>query len=147
MKRSKSSLFLMEQIIVIAVFSVCAAACVKILTASYYTAKDTRDMGNAILAAENAAECYKARQGDFGKVAAILGGSVENSGSSASVVVYFNKEWRVCEQKDAAYVMRIIENLPARGAGTMASGKLTVDRTYESETTLVSFPVAVVAAS
>jgi len=44
-RRSRSTLFLMEQLIVIAVFAICAAACVKILTTSYFMAKQTRDTG------------------------------------------------------------------------------------------------------
>ena len=146
MRRSKSTLFLMEQLIVIAVFSICAAACVKILTESYYTAKDTRDIGNAILAAENGAECYKARYGDSGVIAQTLGGSVGSIDGNTAVIVYYNKDWRVCEEADALYTMRIsiYEVYPESGSMRIMAGEISVDRTGDNELTLISFPVAVI---
>lgn len=145
MKRSKSTLFLMEQLIVIAVFSICAAACVKILTSSYYTAKDTRDIGHAILAAENGAECYKAREGDIGKVAGILGGSLGSVDSKEAAIVYYDKNWAVCSESDAAYIMRIVAQAPGSGKARLASGEISVDRVGDDGITLISFPVAAIA--
>ena len=143
MRRSKSTLFLMEQLIVIAVFSICAAACVKILTSSYYTAKDTRDIGNAILAAENGAECYKAGSGDVGKVAGILGGSLTGVNNRTAAVVYYDKDWVVCGESDAVYVMLIVEAPPESGSGGLACGELTVERLGDDAMMLIAFPVSV----
>lgn len=133
----------MEQLIVIAVFSVCAAACVKILTSSYFTAKDTRDVSNAIIAAENGAECYKAKSGDMGKIAGVLGGSVGSVGSKPAVFVYYNADWSVCGEKEAAYMMRIVSDTQGMGKEILESGELSVDRINEHEATLICIPVAV----
>ena len=143
MRRSKSTLFLMEQLIVIAVFSICAAACVKILTSSYYTAKDTRDIGNAILAAENGAECYKARSGDAGKIAETLGGSLGSVDNNTAIIVYYDKGWAVCGESDAFYVMKIVEKARDGMGVRLISGELSVERLYDDEITLIAFPVAV----
>jgi len=133
----------MEQLIVIAVFSVCAAACVKILTSSYFTAKDTRDISNAILAAENGAECFKAKSGDMGKIAGLLGGSTGSVGSKPAVFVYYDAGWSVCGEKEAVYMMRIVSDTSGSGNEALESGELSVDRINEHETTLISIPVAV----
>ena len=143
-KRSRSTLFLMEQLIVIAVFSVCAAACVKILTVSYFTAHDTRDIGNAILAAENGAECFKAQSGDFTKIAEVLRGTLGSVDSRAAVIVYYDKAWLVCGEEDSAYIMRIVSREPGYGSG-LEAGELSVIRVKDSQTALVEFPVAAAA--
>ena len=161
MKRSRSSLFLMEQLIVITVFAVCAAACVKILTSSYFMAHDTRDIGNAILVSESAAECFKAVLGDYAKTAETLGGSLGNVDGKAAVIVYYNSKWLVCGKDDAAYVLNIVSSdqpdaednglmqTPAElldklsSAYFLPSGDLSVERVGENEPALIAFPVAV----
>ena len=68
MGRSKSTLFLMEQLVVIAVFAICAAVCVYILARSYLMTVEAVDSRHALLIAENAAEMYKAFDGDVAQV-------------------------------------------------------------------------------
>lgn len=135
--RSRSTLFLIEQLIVIAVFAVCAAACTKILTSAYFSTKDSRDLSNAIHAAESCAESFKATGGDFAETAKILGGSSSAGGSSAAVI-YYNERWLSCNENEALYKLRLNETM--------------VDDEYLSEATLsiekitgeviISFPVA-----
>ena len=58
--RSRSTLFLMEQLIAIAVFAICAAVCVKILFVAHQKTVDAVDTRYALIIAENAAEIFKA---------------------------------------------------------------------------------------
>jgi type II secretory pathway pseudopilin PulG len=76
-ERSKSTLFLIEQIIVIAVFAVCAAVCVKILTVSFLMTENAVDTRNALAVAESAAESFKAFNGDVERVFEIMSGDVD----------------------------------------------------------------------
>ena len=138
--RSRSTLFLMEQLIVIATFAVCAAACIKILAASYFMATETRDMSNAIRAAENSAECYKAVSGDVGKTALIMGGIPANVDGSDAAVVYYDKDWRVCGEQGAVYVLRLVDKSPATGLAALASGDLSVEKLTGEE--IIAFSVA-----
>ena len=137
-RRSKSALFLMEQVIVIAVFAICAAACVRILAVSYITARETRDMSNALLAAQSAAETYKAAAGDIDLTAEILGGAA--SGEAESLRVYYNDKWGVSEERDAAYILRLISAPPREGAVLLLTGELSVEKITGEE--ILSFPVA-----
>ena len=141
-RRSRSTLFLMEQLIVIAVFAVCAAACVKILTASHFMATDTRDTSFAIRVAENCAECYKAVSGDAGKDAQILGGST--TGADNTLVVYYDKSWKTCGEKDAAYKLTMANAAPqdAGKAATLTSCDLSVAKLTGE--VLITFPVATI---
>lgn len=57
--RGRSSLFLMEQLIVIAVFAICAAVCVKIMFIARTITVDAVDTRYALLIAESEAEGFK----------------------------------------------------------------------------------------
>ena len=139
-QRSRSTLFLMEQLIVVAIFAICAAACVRILTASYFMATETREMSNAIRTAESSAECYKAVSGDIGKAAQVLGGSSVSIDGSAAAVVYYNKDWRVCGEGEAHYVLRLVSGGDAAGAAKLLPGELSIEKLTGEE--IIAFSVA-----
>jgi hypothetical protein len=127
-RRSRSALFLMEQLIVVAVFAVCAAACVRILTESYFIASETRDISNAIHAAESGAECFKAVSGDIEKVAEILGGKTIRVDGDAVAIVYYDRNWRVCNEEDAVYRLRLISETPESEPRSLLTGELSVEK-------------------
>ena len=108
--RSRSTLFLIEQLIVITVFAVCASVCVNIFISSFLMANESRGINHALIAAKNGAECYKV-YGDPGKTAAFLNGREHASGVSHAVV-YYDAGWRVCDEAKAAYMMRL-RSVPA----------------------------------
>ena len=138
--RSRSTLFLMEQLIVIATFAVCAAACIKILAASYFMATETRNMSNAIRAAENSAECYKAVSGDVEKTAQIMGGIPINIDGADAAIVYYDSNWRVCGEQGAVYLLRLVDTSPETGLAALASGDLSVEKLTGEE--ILAFSVA-----
>ena len=100
---SRSMLFLMEQIIVITIFAICVAVCVRILVESYMITTDAVDTKNALLAAESAAESHRAFFGDTERIANILGGSV--SGNSLSI--YFDDNWQAVSAANASFVLHL----------------------------------------
>jgi len=138
--RSKSTLFLIEQLIVVAVFAICAAACVRIFTAAYFTASESRDINNAIHIAESGAESFKATGGDIGKVADILGGTAHGEGDAAVAVVYYDSSWQVAAYAGAQYclTLSVLEQQPA--TPLLISGELSVE-TLGGEL-LIAFPLA-----
>ena len=104
---SNSTLFLMEQLIVILIFSFCAAVCVKIFVVSFIIASDSNDMTNAMRIAQSGAECYKAADGDAEYAASILGGGTVIDGS---ILVYYDKDWQICKEDEAVYVLKFTED-------------------------------------
>ena len=140
--RSRSTLFLIEQLIVVAVFAICAAACVRIITSAWYTARESRDINNAIHAAESGAESYNAVVGDLGKAAAVLGGKVGSVDGASAALVYYDSKWYVCAEadEDARYVMRLKSEGPEPGGSFLIPGELSVLRLTGE--TLVAFPLA-----
>ena len=117
----------MEQLIVIAVFAVCAAACVRILVDSYFVATRTRDSSYGVKVAQSGAECYKAVSGDIGKTAEILGGEYENLDRDTAIVHYDN-DWRVCGEEYASYRLRLVERSVTDSSDELTQGELSVEK-------------------
>ena len=138
--RSRSTLFLIEQLIVIAVFAVSAAACTGILTSAYFTAMDSRDTSRAILAAENGAESFKATGGDLGKTAQILGGTSGRVDGEAAAIVYFDKQWQTSSEEDAMYRMLLTGVVPDTELDLLIGDLFVEKLTGEL---LIAFPIAV----
>ena len=138
--RSKSTLFLIEQLLVVAVFAICAAACVRILTDAYFTATKSRDISNAIHAAESGAESFKAVGGDIAKVAEIMGGVASSTDGAVTAIVFFDSHWQVSGEAGAHYRLLLTAANQYPQATLLITGELAVERlTGES---LIAFPVA-----
>jgi type II secretory pathway pseudopilin PulG len=143
-KRSRSTLFLIEQLIVIAIFAVCAAACVSILTVSFISARESSDKSGAILTAESAAESFKAVSGDLDRVAAILGGVRVSEGNNDKLIIHYDERWQAVDESDAQFILRMIrinENSPQ----TLIYVRLSVESIAGEE--ILSFPVIARAAT
>lgn len=65
MQKSKSALFLMELIIVILFFALTSAVCMQVFVKAHDTAQSTEGMNNAVLWADNAAECFYEYGSDY----------------------------------------------------------------------------------
>ncbi|MCL2386598.1 MAG: hypothetical protein FWC89_03510 [Defluviitaleaceae bacterium] len=87
--RSRSTLFLMEQLVVIAVFAICAAVCVKILFVAHAMMVDAVDTRHALIIAENSAEAFKAFSGDLDMVLEMVGDAEAYFSVDNGLVVYF----------------------------------------------------------
>jgi len=140
--RSKSTLFLIEQLIVIAVFAICAVACISILTSAYFTANDSKATSHAILVAESGAEVFKATGGDFAAVADIMGGFTKQGDSGSAVVaVYYDSSWQVSSEANADYLLNLVVDAPGNANdSTLVTGELSVEKVTGEE--LVAFSVA-----
>jgi len=137
--RSKSTLFLIEQLIVVAVFALCAVACVSIMVAAYLNANDSHSLSHALLKAESGAEVFKATGGDAYAIADMLGGDVDfvwDSGSDYTVVtVHYDSQWQVNESPgkngtDSSYVLTIIFDTPEQTASefNLVTGQLYITK-------------------
>ena len=102
--RSKSSLFLIELVIVILVFSLSAAVCLRLFFESRKISDQSRNVSQASITVQTVADCYKAMKGDFNKTAQLLDGTVKGQ----VVEFYYNRIWEsVGSADDAYFVIRI----------------------------------------
>jgi len=138
--RSKSTLFLIEQLIVIAVFAICAVACISILTAAYFNASDSNATSQAILRAESAAEVFKATGGDHNVASSILGGTLGLKSGYPAALVYYDSGWQISNEYNASYVLSLAY-YPIAGFNELTIADLIVERITGEE--LVAFQIAV----
>ena len=110
--RSGAALSLIEKLIVITVFALCASACAGIFVESYIMSGEVRDMNNALIAAKNGAERFKAYS-DPEEVAVSLGGDYRQAYDD-TIEIFYDKQWRPTYEHLAAYTMtlRPIEGEP-----------------------------------
>ena len=100
--RTKQTLVLMECIVMIMVFSLCAVICVKAFVWANETAQENKDLSMAMMAVQNAAEAVKGCSGDFAEAAECLG---HRSCETESMTLCFNENWEaVCEEEAAFYI-------------------------------------------
>jgi len=139
--RSKSTLFLIEQIIAIAVFAICAVACIRIISTAYFNSRDSRDIGFAIIAAESVAEGFKSVSGDFGQVADIFKGTKTDINGEAAVFVYYDTNWQLSTDRDASFILSLSENKTTDFSSyRLVEGVVSVERISGDE--LISFNIA-----
>lgn len=100
---NKPTLFLIEQLVVITIFAVFAAVCIKILVISYLMTVDAVDTRSALFVAESAAEGHKFFAGDKEDIAILLGGNAWEGGVS----VYFDRSWEPSIEAYASFVLRL----------------------------------------
>lgn len=88
MKSSKTSLFLMELIIVILFFSICGAVCVQLFMHTHLTDKETELSSKTNLIIQNMAEVFYSCDGDLEACTNILDGAYLQSNDSIMCIDY-----------------------------------------------------------
>jgi len=108
-ERPRAAHFLLELLIAIAVFAVCASVCIWIFFEAFNTAADARDLNYALIAARNAAEESKAY------------------GSPQAKEIFYDSDWQLCAEPAAAFILSFTESPnspPWRGAAQRRGGQI-----------------------
>lgn len=101
---SKSTLFLMELVIVLFFFALCAAICVSVFGSAQQMARDSHSLSDGVMAARSAASCYKSAEGDLEQTMVLLDGQWDGRNG----IVYYDKKWQPVHQKEnSRYYMQI----------------------------------------
>ena len=135
--RSRATLFLMEQLVVILVFALCAATCVRIFSGSYIMASESRDRKNALVIAESVAEVYKSVGGNLGQLTNFL--QVYAVGDSEHLTLNYRSDLNPSTTGEAAYSVVLILS---EGAATPETPQHQLIVRNAAGTELLSFPVA-----
>ena len=103
--KSKSSLFLLELLIMIGFFAVASVVCINLFVQAHLRSIGSRDLNRAVIAAQSAAETFKAAGGDSRRAAEILGGFL---GGSDEVVLYYDSRWQPAAAiEERGYTLRM----------------------------------------
>jgi len=102
--KSKATLSLMEQIVMLLVFALAAAVCLRVFVLSGNLSRQGEIRGNAITAVQNAAESVKLCGGDLEQHALLAGGKVEKG----NWYQHFDEQWQAVENAaGAAYLLGV----------------------------------------
>lgn len=139
MKHSRSSLFLMEMIIAILFFSLASAVCIQLFAKSHTLSKQTVNQNQAVIQAQNLAECYLALEGDFEHITVLLG-LADADTSSGCLKLYFDTDWAPTDASAAFYQAEMLCH-PDDGNG-LITADITVTELASSSNELYSLHVA-----
>ena len=99
-ERSRTTLFLIELAIALGVFAFCAAVCLGVFGTAKRLTRESEALSGASVAAQSAAECYKAADGDLDACAALLEAKAENG----VLTLNYDENWRRTAE-NAAFVL------------------------------------------
>lgn len=86
--KNRTSLVLMEQLVMVLVFALAAALCLGVFVKADQISQETAHRDEAVLLAQNGAEVLKSCAGDLEKAAGILGGTSSGTGLTVSSGAY-----------------------------------------------------------
>lgn len=75
--KNRSTLVLMEMLVMLLVFALASAVCLQIFVAADRVSRRTQQQDHAVLLAQNGAELLKSQKGDLAQTAEKLGGTTD----------------------------------------------------------------------
>lgn len=94
---TRSGLFMIELLIAVGVFTLCAAICVGLFVRSEVMSRESADLTRAVAEARNVSECWKATGGDSDKTAELCGGT---AGVGGRILLRYDGDWNKMESGD-----------------------------------------------
>ncbi|NCC67510.1 MAG: type II secretion system protein [Clostridia bacterium] len=85
---------LIELIVAVALFSIAAAICVRLFAGAKSISDEAAQLSRSVVAAQSAAECFKASDGDCAETARLCGGKTTADGFEVS----YNRDFDPCEE-------------------------------------------------
>ena len=119
--KNKAPLALMEQLIMLLVFSLAAALCLQVFVLSDHLSRSNEVRDRAVTAVQNAAETLKVCQGDVDACVRLSGGTVEEG----QWQIAYDEDWQQVSVGLAAYqVVTIPIETTVQCNGVLAGGTL-----------------------
>ena len=109
--KSKTSLFLIELILMVLFFSLSAAICMRVFADAQVTSRNSKNLSNAALKVQSAAECYKATGGDFAEISELLGAKEEDG----KIILSYASDWSVTAQPNPEFLL-VMEDMGDRAS-------------------------------
>ena len=130
--KSRASLVLIEQVVMLMVFALAAALCLKAFVWADTESAAVLNRDKALQQAQSAAEIIKSSRGDMAVAAEIMGGSLSDEGWT----INYDENW---QQTDAAGAFLLVVAPVEDSLRYMTAAEVGV---YENETLLTSLRVA-----
>lgn len=100
--KSKTSLFLMELIIIILFFSLASAVCVQFFVKSHLIGQKTKELNFAVAAAQGFAEVMRGTDGSIESILAAYPDAIQ--GDDTFFEIFYDENFLSCDPDKAVYV-------------------------------------------
>ena len=136
-RRHRSSLFLLELILVIFFFSLASAVCIQLFVKAHLTEQETKALNRAIPLAESAAEAFHSVSGDLEGLKALFPeGRLNEAGDG--FLAFYDGDWSPVEDEGAGvYTLAIVPAETAAAAET-AGGSAKAGQTLRRAAVRIS---------
>lgn len=101
-KKSKTSLFLMELVITILFFSICAAVCMQLFVRTHVLGQKTQELNHAVCEAQGFAEVMRGTNGELDDIIAYYPNAVSDGESFFEI--FYDSDFNKCDVDSAVYV-------------------------------------------
>ena len=132
--KNKAPLALMEQLIMLLVFALAAALCLRVFVNASRLSQYCRMRSHGITVAQNAAEALKDTGGDLETCAARYGGTLDRD----TWILTFDSDWQPTDSADATFFIRT--SLAEDGIPLLGTADILVEKATGEE--LVGFSVS-----
>lgn len=100
----KSTLFLLELILGIFIFSIASAICIQLFVKAHTISKDTTALNAALVQTQNAAAVLDSSNGSM---EALKTAFPKGKLTGDTFLLYFDAKHQICEEKDAAFSLHV----------------------------------------
>ena len=122
--RAKSGAFLLEFVIILLVFSLASAVCMRLFFTARSLAEGSDELDNAVAAATRVSETLKSADGSDAAIDAVFG---------TSRAIYLDENWQNCGESDGEYQITAELSASDGSAGRLLSGTVTVSEAEGGE--------------
>lgn len=105
-ERSKSSMFLLEILINILLFSILCVCSLQFFIKSYQLTENTTTLHHAVTACNNVAAVYEAGDGSIAPIADAFPNAISEKGLT---YIYLDENYQECDSQDVAYYITVEE--------------------------------------
>lgn len=127
---SRSSLFLMELILVILFFSIAGAICIQIFAKAHLLSRSASELNRAVALAQSAAAGLEAGDGSLEDLNLQFPDGItgtDTDGNVSQFTVYYDSDWNPCGKASASYSLTVLAP-EAAVPGTLNEESVVISR-------------------
>ncbi len=125
---SGSGVFLMEMIMVVFFFIICASICILVFVRANHMSRLAKDTNQSVIAAESIAEVWK-QEGENGLIQRMNAISDAAEGDDKRVMMYWDSNWKSTSQPDEAAYCAAVD---CQVNDSMSEAKIVLSRVSDS---------------
>lgn len=126
-ERSKSSMFLLEILINILLFSILCVCSLQFFIKSYQLTENTTTLHHAVTACNNVAAVYQSGSVSTSSIQKAFPNAIVDNGF---IYIYFDENYQECDAQDVAYYITVTERVTAIPSIAISFYKNGEDATY-----------------